>query len=93
MKNNVEGLMDREGTWQSDMTRVSNIVEEYYNKLFTTTRPRNMERVLEVVDKVVTEDMAHSLTQPYIEEGVRVALFSMHPSKSPGLDGISPFFF
>ena len=93
MKNNVEGLMDREGTWQSDMTRVSNIVEEYYNKLFTTTRPRNMERVLEVVDKVVTEDMAHSLTQPYIEEEVKVALFSMHPSKSPDLDGISSFFF
>ena len=85
--------MDREGTWQSDMTRVSNIAEEYYNVLFTTTHPINMERVLEVVDKVVTEDMAHSLTQPYTEEEVRVALFSMHPSKSLGLDGMFPFFF
>ena len=41
----------------------------------------------------MTQDMAHSLTQPYTEEEVRVALFSMHPSKSPGPDGMSPFFF
>ena len=49
--------------------------------------------MLGVVDKVMTQDMAHSLTQPYTEEEVRVALFSMHPSKSPGPDGMSPFFF
>ena len=52
-----------------------------------------MERVLEAVDKVVTDEMAHSLTQSYIKEEVRMALFSMHPSKSPRSDGKSPFFF
>ena len=52
-----------------------------------------MDKVLNVVDKVVTNHMANSLTQPYIEEEVRVVLFQMHPSKAPGLDGMSPFFF
>ena len=37
--------------------------------------------------------MAHSLTQPYTEEEVRVALFNMHPSKSLSPDGMSLFFF
>ena len=89
MKKRIDGLNDREGVWQSDMSKISTIAEEYYANLFTTAQPRNMERVLEVVDKVVTQDMAHSLTQPYTEEEVRVALFSMHPSKSPGPDGMS----
>ena len=52
-----------------------------------------MERVIESVDHVVTEEMAQSLVRPYTEEEVRTALFQMHPSKSPGPDGMSPFFF
>ena len=83
MKKNIEGLNDREGIWQSGMNRISTIVEEYYTNLFTSSQPRYMDRVLEAVDKVMTQDMAHSLTQPYTEEEVRVAFFSMHPSKSP----------
>ena len=93
MKKNIDELNDREGIWQSDMSRIATITEEYYTYLFTTSHLRNMEMILEAVDKVVTHDMAHSLTQPHSEEEVKVALFSMHPSKSPGLDGISPFFF
>ena len=93
IKNMIEGLKDRDGVWQSDPSRVSGIAEEYYTELFTTSHPRSMERVLEAVDKVVTEDMANFLTQPYSEEEVRVALFSMHPSKAPEPDGMSPFFF
>ena len=93
MKKNIEGLNDREGIWQSGMSRISTIVEEYYTNLFTSSQPRYMDRVLEAVDKVMTQDMAHSLTQPYTEEEVRVAFFSMHPSKSPGPDGMSLFFF
>ena len=52
-----------------------------------------MERVIESVDHVVTEEMAQSLVRPYTEEEVRTALFQMHLSKSPGPDGMSPFFF
>lgn len=37
--------------------------------------------------------MNESLTRPYIADEVRLALFQMHPSKSPGSDGMSPFFF
>ena len=52
-----------------------------------------MDRVLEVVEKVVTDEMAHMVIQPYTEEEVRAALFNMHPSNAPGPDGMSPFFF
>ena len=51
-----------------------------------------MERVIESVDHVVTEEMAQALVHPYTKE-VRTAFFQMLPSKSPGPDGMSPFFF
>lgn len=37
--------------------------------------------------------MQHALMLPYTEEEVRVALFQMHPSKSPGPNSMSPYFF
>ncbi|KAL0000365.1 hypothetical protein SO802_014146 [Lithocarpus litseifolius] len=55
--------------------------------LFTTSNKTNLESVMDSVDKVVTLDMNHTLLQPYTPEEVRKALFSMHPSKSPELDG------
>ena len=92
-KNNIDGLHDREGTWQTDLDSVSKISEEYYTKLFTSRNPNNMDRVLNDVDKVVTDHMGNSLTQLYTEEEVRVALFQMHPSKVPRLVGMYLFFF
>ena len=37
--------------------------------------------------------MNNALLQRYTPDEVRQALFQMHPSKSPGPDGMSPFFF
>ena len=51
-----------------------------------------MEIVLNLVDKVVTSDMNHTLLQPYTPDEEKKALFSMHPSKLPRPDGMSPFF-
>ena len=48
---------------------------------------------MELVDRVVTPDMNQALLQPYTLEEVKRALFSMHPSESSGLDGMSHFFF
>ena len=52
-----------------------------------------MDKVLSLVDRVVTPEMNQSLLQHYTTEEVQRALFQMHPSKSPGLEGVSPFFF
>ena len=52
-----------------------------------------MEDVIDSVDRMVTEGMVHSLTHPYMEEEVKIALFQMHLSKSLGPDGMSPFLF
>ncbi|KAK9995716.1 hypothetical protein SO802_020402 [Lithocarpus litseifolius] len=92
-KNNIMGLYDEEGVWHIDEDKIACIAEEYYKQLFTSSTSLNMDDVIVFVDRMVTEGMAHSLTRPYTEEEVKAALFQMHPSKSPGPDGMSPFFF
>ena len=52
-----------------------------------------MNNVLNSVERVVTPEMNQSLLQNYTVEEVQRALFQMHPSKSPGPNGMSHFFF
>ena len=89
-KNNIEGLHDRDGVWKKRVDRVARIAKEYYKN---SSNQLDMERVIQLVDHVVTEEMAQSLVRPYTEEEVRTTLFQVHPSKSPRPNGISPFFF
>ena len=81
------------GRWCISDVEKEGVAERYFQRLFTTTNPTQMDLVLDKVDRVVTPDMNHSLLQPYRLEEVQQALFQMHPSKSLGRDGISPFFF
>ena len=91
--NHIEGLLDDYDAWQIEGNRIEAIAEDYYRELFTTSNPVHMDNILNSVNRVVTEGMNETLTQPYTEDEVRQALFQMHPSKTPGLDGMSPFFF
>lgn len=38
-------------------------------------------------------DLNAALTVPFIDEEIKMAFFHMHPSKSPGPDGMSPGFY
>ena len=69
------------------------VVEEYFQRLYTTTNSNGMKAVLDKVDWVVTPAMNQTLLQLYSPDEIKRALFPMHPSKSPTLDDMSPFFF
>lgn len=69
------------------------MAEDYFQRIFSTSHPSNLDEVLEAVAKVVTYGVNKELLQPFVGEKLRTALFQMHPSKSPGPDGMSPFFF
>ena len=53
----------------------------------------DMNNVLNLVERVETPETNQSLLQNYTAKEVHCALFQMHPSNSPGPDGMSPFFF
>ena len=72
---------------------VSAIFVDFYSRLFTTSCPTDLERVLEGVQPVVSESMNEALTRPYVREEVDVAIQQMAPLKTPSLDGMPPFSF
>ena len=86
-------MFDSEEIWCTFDEQIAQVAESYFQELFSTAHPQNMESVLQAVQKQVTPHMNESLTYPYTTNEVRLALFQMHPSKSPGPDGMSPFFF
>ena len=91
-KNQIEGLMDETGVWRTGEQQIGRITEEYFQKIFSTSCPTNVDEVLTAVDRVVSEEMNQELLRPFSGEEVRNACFQMHPSKSLGPDGMSPFF-
>ena len=92
-KNQIYGIQDVDGSWSTSEDQITQVAEKYFHDLFTSENPTDMESVLDVVEKRFTTEMNNSLLQTYTAKEVRQALFQMHPSKSSGLDGMSPFFF
>ena len=92
-KDFIKGIKDVHGEWVMDEEAVSSIFVDYYSRLFTTSCPTDLERVLEGVQPVVSESMNEVLTRPYVREEVDVAIKQMAHLKAPGLDSMPPLFF
>ena len=92
-KNKIEGISDSEGRWREDRVELENIILEYFTEIYSTTYPTEFEASLSVVGRKVSEAMNAELLREFKEEEVWRALMQMHPTKSPGSDGMSPIFF
>ena len=86
-------MTDTSGRWCTDTGEIASIAEEYYKRFFTALNNLNTGDVLASVDRVVTGEIASNLVRPYTKEEVQTALFQMRPSKAPGPDDMSSFFF
>ncbi|KAL6213537.1 hypothetical protein ACLB2K_012984 [Fragaria x ananassa] len=94
-KNKLKGLYDRQGVWQNTPQGIEEVFISYFHDLFVRQEPDLVAQntVLQTIQPRVTSEMNQTLLAPYSMEEVKVALFQMHPSKAPGPDGMSPFFF
>lgn len=64
----------------------------YFHSLFTSGGCEINEVLLDV-KKCVSEEQNKDLLRPFTAKEIHEAVFSMHPDKSPGLDGMNPTFF
>jgi hypothetical protein len=91
--NCIAGLLNDENEWCSDEAKVEDIAVSYFENIFHSSNPADLEDALSTVNSTVTPEANHRLLQSFTADEVRVALFQMHPSKVPGPDGMSSFFF
>lgn len=94
-KNTIEGLLNENSKWITEAEEVESLFCEHFAKLFTSTHPSygQLENALRDMPKKVTEDMNEQLNQPFSEDEIVAALNQMHPTKTPGPDGLPAVFF
>jgi len=85
-------LCDEHGNWVTAHDDMCTLVRNYFNSIFTE-KQGDQQAIISCVQPRVSEEDNNILTQPFTEQEFKDAVFSMHPDKSPGPDGLNPAFF
>lgn len=91
-------IKNAEGTALLEEALTAQEITTFYQTLFTTNFGANLQHEPKsVVDQAFTLCISAETNERLIQirspEEVRVAMFSIHPDKAPGLDGFSACFF
>lgn len=92
-KNSIKGLIDQNGVLQEEGAQMCDIVEEYFQKLFTSETAEVDGNILADVTGRITSHMNNELTAPFTGEEVKKALFQIGDLKAPGPDGMHAIFY
>ncbi|KAJ9548141.1 hypothetical protein OSB04_020684 [Centaurea solstitialis] len=90
--NRIIKLQDDNGQWVEDVIGLHNLATEYFTRLFSTSTG-SPELITKLVKKSLAARDVARLETPFTKEEFRIALFQMHPDKSPGPDGFNPRFY
>ncbi|KAK6149459.1 hypothetical protein DH2020_016984 [Rehmannia glutinosa] len=71
---------------REDAKDIEKVFNDYYHGMFTSDANLDMENVLDAVENKMSENACETLSRPFVEEDVTVALAQMHPTKAPGPD-------
>jgi hypothetical protein len=91
-RNRILQLKDSTGSWTTHQTQVPHMFINFYNDLFTSANPSQVEQVVEKIPRVVTSEMNHHLTKDFMPLEVIEAVKQMSPIKSRAQMGYLQFF-
>ena len=87
------GLWNDDDCWCNDKDSIACTTVDYFTKIYTSCSPNRIEEVINTIPTRVTDDMNAELTKTFTSEEVLRALHQIHPTRSPGPDGMSTIFF
>ena len=91
-RNRISRLKDDSGVWRGNEEEVEKMMLTYFQALYMS-EGSNDGGCTDVISPMISNDDNAFLTTPFTEMEIKEAVFSMHPDKSPGPDGINPAFF
>jgi hypothetical protein len=92
-QNRVRSLKSAAGVVCLEKEEIEGIVQSFYTDLFKAQEEIDVHGVLQFVPTKVTDEMNLMPCQPFEAAEVERALFSMGPSKAPGVDGFNANFY
>ena len=92
-KNVVKALANSFGVLIDDPGELREMVNDFYQTLYTSEIVTGLDEVMAHVPVKVTVGMNDILCAPYTNEEVKVALFQMFPTKARGPDGFPAHFY
>ncbi|KAL9684952.1 hypothetical protein QQ045_022394 [Rhodiola kirilowii] len=90
----INKLKTQEGKEVNSTDDILKEFADYFHDLFQAQEmmPEEIwEDVLSIVPKKVNDEMNQRLLEPYTIDEIRAALFQMHPTKAPGIDGFQHY--
>ena len=91
-KNTISGIWDENGNWCDTNESIAAMAISYFEKLYTSSHPSKISEVMDTIPTRVTDEMNQNLIRIFTREDVEAALKQIHPTKAPGLDGVSAIF-
>lgn len=79
--------------WQEEQGKVGGLILEYFVAIFKSNHPSSFEANLSAINTRVSPEMNDELLAEFKADEVVRAIKQMHPTKSPGPDGMSPIFY
>ena len=92
-RNRILGLKNNQNVWCTEESQIKNIAVDYYQSLFSSSSPSELDKILEKVQPSVTEPMNTTLLRDFSREEVEVAMKQMEPITAPGPDDMPPIFY
>ncbi|KAA3462361.1 reverse transcriptase [Gossypium australe] len=91
--NFITKLVSDDGSEIVDEIGLQEAAKSYFENLFATEGVIDPNRVLEGIDRCITQEINDELQSPFTEDEVYAALKGMGPIKAPGSDGFPALFF
>jgi len=91
-KNTISKLRHPNGSWLTSLDDMSAHIHDYFSGLFQAINGDQKPIITRIQSRVTENDNA-TLTKPFSVDEFKEAVFSMHPDKSPGPDGLNPGFY
>ena len=92
-RNAVDVLEDKNGLLFQDDFAKGEIATNYFQELFSSTKPTNFSDFFDGFAPRVTEQMNKDLLSSVADDEIKQAVFSIKASSAPGPDGMSALFF